>query len=51
MLIFANFKNFTLTFKMCQYINLLIDEYNLRIILKKKPVIGLDDLYLFFYIH
>lgn len=36
---------------MCQYINLLIDEYRLRTTPKKKPVIGLDDLYLLLYTH
>ena len=36
---------------MCQYINLLIDEYGLRTTPKKKPVIGLDDLYLLLYTH
>ncbi|KAG8531634.1 uncharacterized protein KY384_003265 [Bacidia gigantensis] len=33
------------------YINLLIDEYGLRVLPKKKPVIGLDDLYLLLYTH
>jgi len=35
----------------CQYIDLLIDEYSLRVLPKKKPVIGLDDLYLLLYTH
>jgi len=30
---------------------LLIDKYGLRIVPKKKPVIGLDDLYLLLYTH
>ena len=30
---------------------MLIDEYGLRTFFKKKPVIGLDDLYLLFYIY
>ncbi|MCJ1422042.1 hypothetical protein MMC32_008411 [Xylographa parallela] len=33
------------------YLNLLIDEYHLRTVPKKKPVIGLDDLYLLLYTH
>ncbi|SLM34469.1 Protein of unknown function DUF3435 [Lasallia pustulata] len=33
------------------YINLLIDKYGLRTTPKKKPVIGLDDLYLLLYTH
>ncbi|MCJ1251465.1 hypothetical protein MMC30_008698 [Trapelia coarctata] len=51
MLIPAGFEKSTLTSGMCQYINLLVDEYSLRTISKKKPVIGLDDLYLFLYTH
>ncbi len=34
-----------------QYINLLIKLYGLRTLPKKKPVIGLDDLYLLLYTH
>lgn len=34
-----------------QYINLLIKQYSLRTLPKKKPVIGLDDLYLLLYTH
>lgn len=34
-----------------QYINLLVKQYSLRTIPKKKPVIGLDDLYLLLYTH
>lgn len=30
---------------------MLIDKYGLRTLLKKKPVIGLDDLYLLLYTH
>ncbi|KAL8989941.1 MAG: hypothetical protein Q9177_001280 [Variospora cf. flavescens] len=33
------------------YINLLIKQYSLRTLPKKKPVIGLDDLYLLLYTH
>ncbi|KAL2048924.1 hypothetical protein ABVK25_010777 [Lepraria finkii] len=33
------------------YLNLLITEYGLRTVPKKKPVIGLDDLYLLLYTH
>ena len=51
MLIPVDFESSTLTSWMCQYINLLIDEYGLCTIPKKKPVIGLDDLYLLLYTH
>lgn len=34
-----------------QYMNLLVDEYGLRKLPKKKPVIGRDDLYLLLYTH
>lgn len=34
-----------------QYLNLLLDEYDLRTVPKKKPVIDLDDLYLLLYTH
>ena len=51
MLIPASFGISTLTLPVCQYINLLIDDYNLRVLPKKKPVIGLDDLYLLLYTH
>ncbi len=37
--------------RVCQYIDLLIREYSLRVLPKKKPVIGLDDLYLLLYTH
>ena len=51
MLIPAGLESSTLTSWMCQYINLLIDKYGLRTTPKKKPVIGLDDLYLLLYTH
>jgi len=51
MLIPAGFETSTLTSGMCQYINLLVDEYDLRTTPNKKPVIGLDDLYLLLYTH
>ena len=51
MLIVVDFESSTLTSWMCQYINLLIDQYGLRTIPKKKPVIGLNDLYLLLYTH
>ena len=51
MLILAGLGSSTLTSRMCQYINVLIDEYRLRTTPKKKPVIGLDDLYLLLYTH
>jgi hypothetical protein len=35
----------------CQYIDLLIDEYSLRVLPKKKSIIDLDDLYLLLYTH
>ena len=51
MLVSASFKILTLTLRPCQYIDLLIDEYSLRVLPKKKPIIGLDDLYLLLYTH
>jgi len=51
MLILAGLGSSTLTSRMCQYINVLIDEYRLCTTPKKKPVIGLDDLYLLLYTH
>jgi len=50
-LIPASFGISTLTLRLCQYINLLVDEYSLRVLPKRKPVIGLDDLYLLLYTH
>lgn len=41
----------TLTSCLLQYINVLIGQYSLRVLPKKKPVIGLDDLYLLLYTH
>ena len=38
-------------FGRAQYLNLLINEYGLHTVLKKKPVIDLNDLYLLFYTH
>lgn len=49
MLILRGLGSSTLTSRMCQYINILIDEYSLRTTPKKKPVIGLNDLYLLLY--
>ena len=51
MLVPASLKIFTLTLRFCQYIDLLIGEYSLRVLPRKKPVIGLDDLYLLLYTH
>ena len=51
MLVLAGFGISTLTLRLCQYINLLIDEYSLRVLPKKKSIIGLDDLYLLLYTH
>lgn len=38
-------------FGCAQYLNLLTDEYGLRTVPKKKPVIDLNDLYLLLYTH
>jgi len=51
MLVFASFKILTLTLRSCQYIDLLIDEYSLRVLSKKKSIIDFDDLYLLLYTH
>lgn len=42
---------FTLTLQLCQYIDLLVDKYGLRVLSKKKSIIDLDNLYLLLYTH
>jgi len=37
--------------RFCQYIDLFIDKYSLRVFSKKKSIIDLDDLYLLLYTH
>ena len=48
---FGSWKVLRSRFGCVQYLNLLIDEYSLRTVPKKKPVIDLDDLYLLLYTH